>query len=102
MVVSRLRRFVRFIIRVLRRLRDELRLFRRSTCEVLAYMIDRGIKIIQLKYDCIQIRKRIIKVRSHAEWESYARLLDHLEGTVDWRYIEYSERYDYKRLEARR
>ena len=23
---------------------------------------------------------------SYAEWEAYARLLDHLEGTVDWKY----------------
>ena len=42
------------------------------------------------------------KVRSYAEWESYARLLDHLEGTVDWKYKDFSFYYDYERLERRR
>ena len=42
------------------------------------------------------------EVRSYTEWESYARLLDHLEGTVDWKYIESSRNYDYIRLERRR
>ena len=41
-------------------------------------------------------------VRTYTEWESYARLLDHLEGTVDWKYIEHSDFYDYERLERRR
>ena len=41
-------------------------------------------------------------VNSYAEWESYARLLDHLEGTVDYKYIEQSKVYDYVRLERRR
>ena len=42
------------------------------------------------------------KVKSYKEWESYARLLDHLEGTVDWKYISESEHYDFGRLEVRR
>lgn len=41
-------------------------------------------------------------VRSRVEWESYARLLDHLEGTVDWKYSPTSKVYDYERIEARR
>ena len=41
-------------------------------------------------------------VRSYTEWESYARLLDHLEGTVDWKYIKASKLYDYERIETRR
>lgn len=59
MAGSRLRRFVRYILRLMRKLRDELRMFRRSAFEVLAYMLDRGIKIVQLKYDCLRVRKRI-------------------------------------------
>lgn len=102
MALNKLRRFVRMILHILKRLKDEFRMFRRATGEVLSYMIGRWIKIIQLKYDCLQVRKRMNLVRSHAEWESYARLLDHLEGTVDWKYIQHSGRYDYKRLEARR
>lgn len=42
------------------------------------------------------------QVKSYKEWESYARLLDHLEGTVDWKYVAHSNHYDYGRLEARR
>ena len=102
MAMTKLKRFARMILRILRRLRDEFRMFRMATGDVLSYMVDRGIKIIQLKYDCLRVRKRMLSVRTNSEWESYARLLDHLEGTVDWRYIPDSDRYDYKRLEARR
>ena len=42
------------------------------------------------------------KVHSYQEWESYARLLDHLEGTVDWKYRASSRVYDFARIEARR
>ena len=55
----------------------------------------------------MQIRNRMTNVRSSAEWESYARLLDHLEGTVNWKYVERTKKYeklknDYARLESRR
>ena len=93
---------MRAVIRFLRRLRDELRLFSRASRDVINYLIDRGIQIIQLKFHCLQVRKRMCQVRSYTEWESYARLLDHLEGTVDWKYIQHSDFYDYARLETRR
>ena len=102
MALNRLRQFVRFILRILRQFRDEFRLFRRSVGEVIRNLIDRSIQIIQLKYNCLQVRSRMRHVRSHTEWESYARLLDHLEGTVDWKYIKTSKLYDYERIETRR
>jgi len=77
-------------------------MFRRAMRELVGHLIERGIQIIQLKYHCLQVRKRMCFVRSYAEWESYARLLDHLEGTVDWKYKEQSYYYDYERLEQRR
>lgn len=101
-VFSKLRSFVRFLLSLLRRVRAEVRVFRKATREVIIYLLDRGIQIIQLKYHCLQVRKRMCEVRSYTEWESYARLLDHLEGTVDWKYIESSRNYDYIRLERRR
>ena len=97
-----LRRWVRYILRILRRIRSEMHLFGKSVCEVLQALIDRGIQSIMLKYNCMQIRNRMTNVRSTAEWESYARLLDHLEGTVNWKYVERTKKYDYARLESRR
>ena len=102
MAFNRVRRFFRQIMRFLRKLKEEARLFTRSIGEVIRYLIDRGIMFIQLKYHCLQVRKRMCEVRSYTEWESYARLLDHLEGTVDWKYILKSDHYEYVRLEARR
>ena len=102
MAFNRVRKFVRLILSILKRFRDEMHQFRKSIREVLQYLIDRGIQIIQLKYNCLQVRKRMCHVRSHLEWESYARLLDHLEGTVDWKYVKHSSLYDYERVETRR
>ena len=102
MVFVRLRKLLRLIRRIFKRLRDEMRSFTRSTREIILHLIHRGIQMLQLKYNCLQVRKRMCKVRSYAEWESYARLLDHLEGTADWKYVFESKNYDYVRLEARR
>ena len=102
MVFSKLKRFVRWILRILRRIKNEARLFTRSVREVIETTVDRGIRKIELKYHCLQVRKRMCNVRSYGEWESYARLLDHLEGTVDWKYIAKSSYYDFERLETRR
>ena len=41
-------------------------------------------------------------VKSYKEWEGYARLLDHLEGTDAWKYVQKSHSYDWHRLEVRR
>ena len=41
-------------------------------------------------------------VESYKEWESYARLLDRLEGTESWKYTLKSTCYDYTRIESRR
>ena len=101
-VFTKLRSFYRVCIAILRKVKQETRLFRKSVREVLEHLIERGIQIIQLKYHCLQVRKRMCSVRTYTEWESYARLLDHLEGTVDWKYIEHSDFYDYERLERRR
>ena len=86
MVLSSLARFVRAILRVLRRLKHETRAFRSSLKEVVRAVIDRIIAFIQRKYHCLKVRKRMTKVGSYAEWEAYAKLLDHLEGNVDWKY----------------
>ena len=102
MVFTRLRRFVRLILRILRRIKNEARQFCRSVREVIESLIDRGIRKIELKYHCLQVRKRMCQVRSYTEWEGYARLLDHLEGTVDWKYVTKSSHYDFERLETRR
>ena len=102
MAFNRLRKFVRIVLSILKKFRDELKLFKRSIREVIQHLIDRGIQIISLKYNCLQVRRRMCHVRSHTEWESYARLLDHLEGTVDWKYVKSSNLFDYERIETRR
>lgn len=102
LVFTKLRSFVRVCICILRRLKFETRVFRKATRELVSHLIERGIQIIQLKYHCLQVRKRMCTVRSFTEWESYARLLDHLEGTVDWKYRDFSHFYDFERLERRR
>ena len=97
-----LRAFVRLILSILRKFRSELRHFKKSIRDIIQHFIDKGVHLIQLKYNCLQVRKRMCKVNSYQEWESYARLLDHLEGTVDWKYRANSRVYDFARIEARR
>ena len=43
----------------------------------------------------------MLEVKSSEEWESYAKLLDYLEGCVDWKYESQSEVYDYQRIAKR-
>ena len=102
MALNSLRKFYRLILYLLKKFREETRVFRKALGEVLLSLIDRCIQKITLKYNCLQVRKRMCLVKSYKEWESYARLLDHLEGTVDWKYISHSTQYDYARLEVRR
>ena len=42
------------------------------------------------------------QVKDYKEWESYARLLDHLEGNNDWKVKFESKSYDYVRIDNRR
>lgn len=58
--------------------------------------------MIILRYNILQVRKRITRVKDFKEWESYARLLDHLEGNSEWKTELESNQYDYSRLEKRR
>ena len=41
------------------------------------------------------------EVKSNTEWENCARLLDHLEGSHDWKFQPESGVYDYQRIENR-
>ena len=41
-------------------------------------------------------------VKDYKEWESYAKLLDHLEENNEWKFKLESNDYDYLRLEKRR
>jgi TAG lipase/lysophosphatidylethanolamine acyltransferase len=41
-------------------------------------------------------------VENYKEWEQYARLLDYLEGCVEWKYRPESQHYDYVRIDVRR
>ena len=96
-----LRRFVRLILRILRRFRQETSTFRKSLRDVIQGVIDKIINFIQLKYHCIKVRRRMGQAQSYPEWEAYARLCDHLEGTEKWKYEAESDCYDHPRLQQR-
>ena len=102
MAFNKVRRFYRLILRILKRIRNELRLFKTSIKDILLHMVDNFIYFIELKHHCLEVRKRMLDVRSYTEWASYAKLLDHLEGTEEWKHIDKSDLYDYERLSRRR
>jgi hypothetical protein len=43
----------------------------------------------------------MLKVKSAAEWEEYAKLLDQLENLNEWKMHKESRHYDYQRIESR-
>ena len=56
---------------------------------------------ILLKYKCAKIKEKMCLVNNHKDWEKYARQLDHLEGTFEYKIVRESRYYDYKRIESR-
>ena len=65
--------------------RAEYRCFRQAIRDILTYWKGRVIDYIVLRYNCLKIRRRMLEVKTTREWESYAKLLDYLEGCMEWK-----------------
>jgi len=100
--MNRVRKFFRLVKSILKRVLSEFKQYHTSVAQIITHLIDKGILFIELKYHCLEIRRRMSDVRSHNEWQSYAKLLDYLESTEKWKYDGKSDRYDYERLDKRR
>ena len=101
-MIGRLRKSIRILFKILKLFFTEAYLTHTSMRAILKYLTGKLINLIILKYNILQVRKRITQVKDYKEWESYARLLDHLEGNNEWKCRLESRNYDYARIERRR
>ena len=60
--------------------RAEYGQFTQAVRHILACWRTRIVNYIVLRYNCREIRRKMLEVKSSKEWASLARLLDHLEG----------------------
>lgn len=68
MSMNRVRAFFRLVMRTLKRILSEFTHCRSSVAQIIKHLIDKGILFIELKYHCLEIRRRMSDVRSHNEW----------------------------------
>ena len=101
-MIGKIRKTIRTLFKILKLFFTEAYLTSTSMRAILKYLTSKLINLIILKYNILQVRKRITQVKDYKEWESYARLLDHLEGNNEWKCRLESRSYDYARIERRR
>ena len=80
---------------------NELRQVKEASQEVSISWLTSFINHIMLRSRCDLLREKMKHVKSYKEWESYAKLLDHLEGHNWWKNERVSSSYDYDRIESR-
>ena len=101
-MVRSLLKLLRALHRILSLFKRECVMFTKSVKEIWRFLVESLIIRITRKYHCLQIRKRMYQVQNYREWEQYAKLLDYLEGYVEFKYRPESEDYDYVRIDVRR
>ena len=101
-MLGKIKRLVHILIAVISKFWSEYRHTKSAVRSIIKYLWQKLISLIVLRYNILQVRKRMQQVRDFKEWQDYARLLDHLEDNNEWKFRLESKSYDYIRLEKRR
>jgi hypothetical protein len=52
---------------------------------VLMYTWSRAVKLIVLQFKSMKVKEQMIKVRDYKSWQKLAKLLDQIEGLLEWK-----------------
>ena len=69
--------------------------------QVFKEFVNKFIRFILKKYKGAKLQDLMQNVDNHRDWEKYARQLDYLYGTNEYKLKNESRLYDYERIESR-